>query len=131
VFRGIAPIVIGSRMLEVRTSVYLWKTVLPACLAAATPAALLAVAVSWHTPRSWTVMLEYMGGFAVVYGISCAFLFRRDRRWRPAPVATTVPEAVPTWENKNGNGHSEAIARGEERTGLSQGPGASLDKMTR
>jgi O-antigen/teichoic acid export membrane protein len=124
-FRGVAPIIIGSRLLEVRTSAYLWKTVLPACLAAATPAALLVVAVSWHEPKSWPEMLAYMAGFGVVYLGTCVLLFRSDRRWRPAPVETTVPEAAAAWGNENGNGKPEAVVRGEERTGLSVDQGAS------
>jgi O-antigen/teichoic acid export membrane protein len=118
VFRGLAPIVLGCKLTGVRLTTYLLQTILPACLAAAGPAALLAWAVAWHEPASWREMLLYMAGFTVLYGASCLILFRSDRLWKPAPASPTINEPIPAWP-KVGGAPAETLVAAPERTGLS------------
>jgi O-antigen/teichoic acid export membrane protein len=68
VCRGVIQAVYGCQLLDVPLRLYFARAVLPPLLAAAPPALLLGVLVSWREPQSW---LE-LAVFAAVYGLAYA-----------------------------------------------------------
>ena len=77
--RGVVTLVCVAAAVNVPITTYLYKAVLPALAATLLPALVLAAAVAWHMPATWTELILYGGCFTIIYFGSCLLLVGADR----------------------------------------------------
>ncbi len=67
IFRGVAQIIQGCRVVNVSLWQYVRTALLPPLACAAVPAAALAAAVAWHRPRTWLELALYGACYGLLY----------------------------------------------------------------
>jgi O-antigen/teichoic acid export membrane protein len=79
IFRGVALLVYGCRVVGVPLSRYFARSLLPPVLLAIIPALALSGAVAWRPPDRWPSFFAHAVLFTTLYALSCLPLLGRDR----------------------------------------------------
>ncbi len=77
--RGVVMALWGAKLVGVSPFRLVTHALLPALATAAIPAATLAAVVAWRSPRGWTELFLYGGGFTAIYLLSVGALIGIDR----------------------------------------------------
>jgi O-antigen/teichoic acid export membrane protein len=72
--RGILQLIFACRVVGLAVLPYLWRSFVPAVLAAALPAGLLGILVAFRQPKNWFELMGYGLIYAACYLVSCLFL---------------------------------------------------------
>jgi O-antigen/teichoic acid export membrane protein len=97
--RGIVPMVLACRILELPVAQYLGRAFLPALACAALPAVGLASLVAWHVPASWLELVGYGVAHSLGFMVAGLILSKQARsqlrkwNWRPGVLQSKGPAA--------------------------------------
>jgi O-antigen/teichoic acid export membrane protein len=96
VCRGLCQMAYACRLVRLPLRTYLLRGLLPAVLAAAPPAAGLALLAGWHAPGSWVLLFGYTAIYGVCFLATGLLVHRtsvRSRRAAPAAPPSDDPHA--------------------------------------